>query len=221
MLRACFLEGIEYDSPEDAKKAAFYRDAVTNDLRKHEFLVRGTDKEGHALIISRSRTTKPRTDDEFILTHLLIMERALACTEYLSLGLEEKVVVIMDLEKYSSSTWPHRNVSLETSSIFQNSYPERLNTLVVLEAPLLVRATYNVIKPFLDSHTKQKFHFVAGVTQRTKVFRNMVDEDQAMPFMLPNGHLTDDVSMDKFIEDVSFHAPYDSPDRESVLVSAS
>ena len=46
--------------------------------------------------------------------------------------------------------------------IAQDHYPERLRTVLLLNTPMLFRASWALIKPWLDAKTAAKVHFIRG-----------------------------------------------------------
>ena len=63
--------------------------------------------------------------------------------------------------------------------------------------------------PFIDPHTKEKIVMVNGEEQRVDKLRPLISKDQAMPFMLPDGELTSEVNVDRYLEEVPFFSLYD------------
>jgi hypothetical protein len=61
----------------------------------------------------------------------------------------------------------------------------------------------------LDPITKAKFIVATGAKKKHEVLASLISDDQAMPFMLPNGKLAGDVEIDRFLKTVPFHCPYD------------
>ena len=45
--------------------------------------------------------------------------------------------------------------------------------------------------------------------QRVELLSPLIDESQAMPFLLPNGQLSSDVDMSHFLNEVPFHFNHD------------
>ena len=72
-----------------------------------------------------------------------------------------------------------------------------------------MRLMYALIKPFLDPETRQKFKLASGDKVKHKILQNLIDIDQAMPFMLPGGKLAKPVDIDHYTMQVPFHCLYD------------
>merc|ERR1711862_663978 len=71
--------------------------------------------------------------------------------------------------------------------------------LVLVDAPFYIRGIWYVVKPFIDVVTAAKVKFVTGEAQRVQLLSPLIDEDQAMPFLLPNGKLASSVDTMHFL----------------------
>lgn len=210
LLRAAWLRAVEYDSPEEQEQAEQIKRMIRNDIVKQKVVVRGYDKQGHAILVVRARTAVDTVDEEFVTTILYAMERAVATTEAHNLGgKEEKIMVVLDFGEFKSSLSPPLPALKTVTSILQHNYPERLYKLVIIDPPLWMRVTYAMLKPFLDPETRAKFIVACGDKQKEEIFPELVSEDQAMPFMLPTGKLVDPEDTEHFVDEVPFHCPYD------------
>jgi hypothetical protein len=72
-----------------------------------------------------------------------------------------------------------------------------------------MRSIWRVLKPFVHPDTRDKLVMANG-DKKTEVVGQLVDEDQAMPFLLPTGKLSDDVSVERYAREVPFHCSYDN-----------
>lgn len=72
-----------------------------------------------------------------------------------------------------------------------------------------MRGIYSILSPFVDPYTKTKFRMAKGNEQKEEAFLDIIDNDQAMPFLLPNGKLRDELDVDHFIHNVPFQCLYD------------
>jgi hypothetical protein len=190
------------------------RARIERDLKHQLGVVRGQDIEGHAVLIYYSRATAAIDDDSFVWSLLYLMERALATTEYTSMGRLEKISVVLDFGNFAASLAPSWNAMQRATTSLQYYYPERLKRLIIIDPPFWMRTTYNMLKPFLDPETKLKFIMVSGDQQKIECLKQVIPESHAMPFMLPGGMLTDPVDGSKFFNEVPFHCLYDH-DKES------
>lgn len=207
LVRSCFMSNIEYDSEDDQKLAEQIRAMIDEDIKKQICVVRGHDKENLAILTIFARTVKGDNEDAFLYLILYAMERATAITEFLSMGINEKLMVVLDFGSFKASLAPPgtKGVAL----VLQHNYPERLRRLVILDPPLWMRTLYGIISPFLDPVTKKKFQVCSGERQKRKVMAEFVEPEQAMPFMIAGGNLVGDVKVDHFTQQVPFHLLYD------------
>jgi hypothetical protein len=147
-------------------------------------------------------------DEAFVLSVLYLMERAIASTEYFTLGKEEKIIVVLDFGQFSSSLSPPLSAVKKVAKILQYRYTERLFKMIIIDPPFWMRATYSVIKPFLDPVTTAKFILAAGDRAKHDAVSILIDDDQAMAFMLPKGKLSNEVDMDHFVCHTPFQLGY-------------
>lgn len=107
MFRTLFEEDPHYNTEEEEELADKYRSHVTYDLVKQKVVVRGMDRESHAIVLVFPRTCPEMMGDEcFIDTQLYMIEHAIACTEVLSDGREDQIVVVLNFGELKSSCTP-------------------------------------------------------------------------------------------------------------------
>ncbi len=215
ILRTCF-QSFVYANEKEAQIAKKYRSYISQDLASQMAVVRGHDKDERAMILIFPRVSADSYSDEaFIITILYTMERAIACTEALSKGRHEKIIAVLYFAHFHFSHSPSLTAVKKLASILQHRYPERLKNLVVIDPPFWIRAMYSLVKPFLDPDTRQKFILASGDKGKQQVLSNLIDIDQAMPFMLPGGRLSDPVDVDRYTSQVPFHCLYDFKQEEN------
>merc|ERR1711971_805140 len=115
---------------------------------------------------------------------------------------EYKIVVALDYADYSRANTPPFVTVKNLIIMAQTHYPELLAYLVVVDAPFLLRSLWKLIRPFVDPDTREKVKFVNGETQKIQVLGPLIKDDQAMPFMLPNGKMTSSVDVHHFLNEV-------------------
>ncbi len=195
-------------SPEQLR--ALFRKYVTLELEKQIMVVRGKDRSNRAIVIKMPRVSSDMNVEAYVVAHIYLAERAIAATEYLSRGKEEKVVAVFDFGNYSSRNSPSIVAIRRLLSALQQNYPERLKYLVVVDPPMWMRGLVNIIYPFLATDTKEKICLVSGETQRRKTLNELIEPEQAMPFMLPDGKLEAPIDINHFLNHVPFYGLYDT-----------
>jgi len=203
------MDGVEYDTEEDEIRAEEIGAAIAGEVAMQPAYVRGCDKERRALLILHSRTCQNTDEDAFVLAQIYLMERAIAASEFGSEGRVEKITGVFDFGTFQSSLAPPLNAVKAVCSILQNRYSERLQKLIIIDPPFWMRTMFGLLKPFLDPVTSAKFIVATGQKRKQDVVAELVDEDQAMPFLLPSGKLNDEVDLGVFTRHVPFHCGYD------------
>ena len=187
-----------------------YRSRIEADAAKQLAYVRGCDRDGRALLVVHPRTSADTVDEDFILTQIYLVERAIAATEDSSLGRIEKISAVFDFGAFQSSLAPSLNAVKAVCGILQNRYSERLQKLIVTDPPFWMRTMWGIVKPFLDPVTSAKFIVASGSKRKQLIVSEVIDESQAMPFLIPTGKLTDDVDCGLFLGVVPFQCGYDA-----------
>lgn len=136
------------------------RDWVWNDMRSQPVIMKGHDTERRAVLFKGSRLVGGGTEDEYLTSQLYVAERANACSEFVSLGLQEKMVAVFDFSSYQSGNAPPLQWQLSAIRTIQHLYPERLHKLILLEPPFWMRGVYLGIRSFLPKSTQQKIQLV-------------------------------------------------------------
>jgi len=129
--------------------------------KEHEtgkMYVRGYDKEGHVIIHMQPGHENTREHEGNIRNLIFNLEKCVACL--LKDGRKEKWLLIIDFEGYSMFNAPPMKTSMETLSILQSHYPERLLRACLVNPPWLFMTFWNVIYPLVDPVTQQKLEFV-------------------------------------------------------------
>lgn len=184
------------------------RTFIRDDLRRQKAYVYGHDKQGHAILIVRSREIIAANEEAFILALLYMMERAIATTESYTKGQQEKIMVVLDFGNFWSYMSPSLTSVKTVARTLQNRYTERLYKMVIIDPPFWMRTMYALVQPFLDPITMAKFIMATGDKAKHQALSGLIDKEQAMSFMLPEGELGNDVDMEKYLTETPFHLGY-------------
>jgi hypothetical protein len=193
-IRKCF--------DEDTPQAIELRSKVAHYLgQEGRMFVRGYDLEGRACFhfICRNSPAYSKTDpDGCIEAHFYVLEKALACTERRTFGKVGTVIVSVDFNNFIKWHAPPMNMIKEMLAMLKDHYPERLHRVYLVDAPVVFRALWSLIKPFVDPVTKTKFQFVTGEKQRMQVFGETMEAGECMSYQRSDGIMVEQIDMDKF-----------------------
>ena len=82
---------------------------------------------------------------------------------------------LIDYVGYNRKNQPPWKVSMQTLSIVQNHYPERLGRAVNFQPPLLFEIFYKAIRPFVDPVTREKLVFLHQNTDGSEGMEKQFD----------------------------------------------
>lgn len=145
-----------FDEDGDAEmRAVMEREAVTGKI-----YVRGFDNEGRAAMYMRPQNENTHVELDNMRHLVYNLERARACTRKRS-GLE-KIVLMIDYEGFRIRDSPPMSTTRYTLNILQNHYPECMYKSYIMNAGVVFRTFYGIVKPFLDPVTKEKIVICHG-----------------------------------------------------------
>jgi CRAL/TRIO domain len=127
---------------------------------------RGYDAEGRAILCSDSSVPKSGNELQQLRTFVHALEKGLACTARKSHEIGgkplEKVVVVFIYDGYTTANRAPLKTIKALNDILSNHYPERLSNVYLINPPMIFRVFWNLIRPFLDPVTREKFVFCTG-----------------------------------------------------------
>jgi hypothetical protein len=154
---------------DELSKAKTMRDHIQQDMKQQPVVMKKGESRTVLVKFPRQATDDGTTEDAYLTTQLYIAERANACTEFASSRVSggnssqdgERIVAIFDFGGYDSSHSPPLKWQLSAVRRVQHLYPERLQRLVILDAPFWMRGLFQAIRPFLSQATRQKIEMVS------------------------------------------------------------
>lgn len=124
--------------------------------------MRGNDRNNRTIMIKLPRTETGTVEEGYVMAQLYMAERSTASTEYLSVGTEEKSLAIYDYVGFDSNNAPAFNSQVTAATLLQKTFPERLQTLVMIEPPFWLKGVLTLIKPFLSGTITERIKLVSG-----------------------------------------------------------
>lgn len=205
VIRQCFYREQYPDDVGGSELHEKYRAALNKELSGSKTFVRGKSVDGRALYVVLPHKFTSGFDPEWYMKYnIYTLERAIAITENASDGRLEKVVVVFDFGSYSHALRPPMGLSKELQFCLRDHYPERVDTVVLVDTPFIFRAFWAIMKPFIDPVTRRKVKFVTGDDHKTEVLGGLIEADQAMSFMRPDGERAEEMDMKKYLFDTPF-----------------
>jgi hypothetical protein len=205
-MRVAFSEKDD-ESPEDGERTKTLkniRDNIEHQLSTGKMYVRGYDTRDTATFVGVARRNNSDDPEWYIKVNMYTMERAIAATERMTNGKEEKVCALFDYNGYTSAHAPPISVTRDLFYCLKDHYPERLQHVFVIDAPLVFRGFWYLVKPFLDPITKKKVKFATGKDQKEQMFGPLFDKNQAMDFMFPDAKKTKPFNRDEYLYQIPF-----------------
>lgn len=138
--------------------------------------VRGYDNEGHAILYMKPRHENTHNHEGNIKNLIYTLEKVARCMR--RDGRQEKMFLVIDYEGFSIMNSAPMKTSMETLSILQNHYPERLHRAYMCRPPWIFNTFWNMIFPFVDPVTKEKIHFIKNGSDVVSTLSQHMDENQ-------------------------------------------
>mmetsp|Transcript_5570 Transcript_5570/g.11595 ORF Transcript_5570/g.11595 Transcript_5570/m.11595 type:complete len:326 (-) Transcript_5570:103-1080(-) len=207
-IRRAFYEKDVSDLDRSRRFAAI-RAGIESQLTTKVMYVRGYDRKGRPLFIMDAGASVEWDEDWFVPLHVYMMERTIACLDRATDGQEERLHITVDYGRYSSKNAPPLKLAKSLLKVLANHWPERVEVIVLLDAPLIFRAFWTMMQPFIDPDTKSKIRFLTGDNQKRSVLEGLISEQEACPFMFPEGQKTTDFDMHSFLYKIPFERTCD------------
>lgn len=132
---------------------------------------RGFDKLGRPVIYMTPARENSTDYEKNLQLIVYTVERAID-----SMGPNvEQMVLIVDFNHFSTQVQPPLSVCKEMINIMSNHYPERLGACYIVDSPFIFSMLWKAIKPFINSATRAKVHFVNGQDEKESVFSKIFD----------------------------------------------
>ena len=201
-IRFCFDNDKQSDN--EGEHAAI-RERLEERFKDGASIVRGYTKDGRAMFQNIIRVEFAWDDEEYYIKgNIYMMERALACTERNTDGEKDKILVFYDYNGYSGlKNSPPPMLVKRLLTDLRDHWPERLQHTFIVDAPFAFRVFWSIIKHFIDPITKECVQFVTGEEQK-EIFRELVSDDQAAPYMFRGGKDCEEADQKKFFYDIPF-----------------
>jgi hypothetical protein len=165
-LRICFDKDIDEQYEQRAREMAAL---VEEDLRKQIVIMRGKGHGNRATMIKLARLQEGTAEEGYVLSQIYTADRSTAATEFLSMGREERSYAVMDFNGFDSKNAPPFQAQVTAATLLQQLYPERLQTLVMVEPPFWLRTLLTMLGPFLSAGITARIKHATGEVRERKV----------------------------------------------------
>ena len=207
-LRLCFQADKLNLDEETRKRYAIYRERLEDRMQTGRVYACGYDKHGRAIYTIYAARTKDFDPDWFLKESLYNFERALACTERETGGLEESITVIGNYTGFQSKHAAPMSISHEFMNCLRQNYPGRVKRVYLLNTPSSFLFFWKILKPFIGTDTKKKIQFL-NERQREGAFSELITPDQASPWMLKGGDKKRDFDAFEYLRQTPFDEAFD------------
>lgn len=185
---------------------------IRSDMEKQYHILRGMDNKCQAVMIKYPRTISGTTEQSYLMAQIYMAERSTATTEFLSRGKYERSVAVYDYIGFDRAMSPPFAMQVVAATQMQRIYPERLQTLVMIEPPFWLKGVLGLLTPFLSESITQRIQLASGMAEREQVFTSTtlsVEPTHATALIRTDGQLSTPVSLDHFLVDLPFFYVYD------------
>lgn len=209
-LRLCF-QADQLPDLDDAtrERYALYREKLEDRMTTGRVYVCGYDKCGRAIYTIYAARTKDFDPDWFLKESLYNFERALACTERESGGVEQSITVIGNYTGFQKKHSAPMSISHEFMNCLRQNYPGRVKHVYLLNTPTSFHFFWAILKPFIGTDTRKKITFISNDRQREEHFSELLTVDQAAPWMLEGGHKNKEFDVIAYLEQTPFDEAFD------------
>jgi len=194
------------------------RERIVDEMKNYQTnVIRGHDKEDRAIFFAFPRSSAGASEEAFVDAITYSLERALASSEFQSIGRQDEIFCILDT---MGGSCPPVKTLKAALGVLQHFYPGRLKNCAILHPHYLLNGIFKVMKPFLHPVTASKFMLVSAKQLKSNrdndcPISKLIDESQAMPVLMPGrGNLTSEVDVDRFLYRVPFYRLYDAKEPE-------
>ena len=209
-LRLCFqADKLENLDEETRQRYALYREKLEERMIAGRVYVCGYDKCGRAIYTIYAARTKDFDAEWFLKESLYNFERALACTERESGGVEQSITVIGNYTGFQSKHAAPMSISHEFMNCLRQHYPSRVKRVYMLNTPTSFMLFWAILKPFIGTDTRKKITFISNDRQREASFGELISIDQAAPWMLSGGQKTRDFDASEYLRQNPFDEAFD------------
>jgi hypothetical protein len=198
LFRTCF------DPDAESSDEKSIRADVQFDMEHQLQVLHGVDKEGRAVVVKMPRQTGGTTEQAYIRDQLYVSERSAAVTEYISRGQHDTVCAIFNMQNQNSNVTPPLAWQLHTIKLLQSLAPGRMEKVVVLDAPFLMRGLFSAMTPFLSASLKESTFLVTGMAKTELLEQTLVSPN----ILSADGTLVELVDIEKYLCETPFHLPY-------------
>ena len=201
-LRRCYNKD---DKNYNTSKYVALRSTLDKAMETSFLSVIGYSKKREPIFIQLPSVISDFSNYEgYLQANIFMMEKANACSERFTNGEKEKFLIFLDYNHFGRKNFPPLKLAKDISDVLREHYPERLENVYLIDTPMIFRGFYAIIKHFIDPITVRKVRFVTGLQQRRKEFADVAENSEIMPFILPEGEVSQPIDIKKLLHDIPF-----------------
>jgi len=194
-LRAAFEVS---SSPKDKKIRKKIRSQILIESKSQEKYIRGYDEQNCAILVNKGRTGAISGADAYFNFCFYSMERAIACSEFNSNGVQDKVIIIEDFTGGDQGFYPPLGVQKQVVDMTEAHYPGLISWLFFVNVPAQFRNVgWYAIKPFLSSSLSDICRFETRESLKKELQSKGVKDD--------DNNLFSSIDMESFFNKIPFN----------------
>jgi hypothetical protein len=179
---------------EDSQQSQEYVDDLRKFLSGKKAYVQGYDKDGRSTYLFIPRLVDDH--DKALRTkrgHVWSMEKAIAC----STCADHTVNVVVDFSGFNILYHsPPFAVGSDLMTTLRNHYVGHVHRIFLINVPTAFYMLWSIFKPFAGTKTRQKIIFVHDDPE---LLRQFYTDNQATPWMLPNGEKNRELNVEEYL----------------------
>jgi hypothetical protein len=149
-----------------------WQDTLKRENATGKLYVRGFTRDGSCVLYIKPKYENTWQHDGNLKHLVYSIERCIAAMEHHPKR-QEKMTLLIDFDGYNILTFPPIQTCLDTISIVQTHYPERLQKAYCVRGPWILQGFWTTVMPFINPTTRQKIEMVSAQDMRARLTQDI------------------------------------------------